>query len=93
MKKKWILIAVLAVLLAAILLIWKFGGAEKESERVEAPNPPAQTEAEPASAAVEPTAEPETSPEPAEETSQALILENEGDIEIIIPDDQASDGF
>lgn len=49
-------------------------------------------------AAAEETPEPEATPEPTAEATeepvqQAQALENEGDIVIIIPEDQESDGF
>ena len=94
MKNKiWIGIAALLVVILAVLLVWKpFGGAAKVE-------PEAQTAVETAVDTTEaaPSAEPgQTSEEKTEEeqeTSEAVMLENEGDLEIIIPDDQESDGF
>ncbi len=94
MKNKiWIGIAAILVVILAVLLVWKpFGGTGKAE-------PEAQTAVETAVDTTEaaPSAEPgQTSEEKTEEeqeTSEAVMLENEGDLEIIIPDDQESDGF
>ena len=98
MKNKiWIGIAALLVVILAVLLVWKpFGGAAKvEPESQSAAESSAEQTAEKTEAA--PSAEPgQTSVEKTEEeqeTSEAVMLENEGDLEIIIPDDQESDGF
>ena len=98
MKNKiWIWIAALLVVILAVLLVWKpFGGAAKaKPESQSAAESSAEQTAEKTEAA--PSAEPgQTSEEKTEEeqeTSEAVMLENEGDLEIIIPDDQESDGF
>lgn len=94
MKNKiWIGIAALLVVILAVLLVWKpFGGDAKTK-------PEAQTAAETAVDTMEaaPSAEPvqtvEAKTEEEQEITEAVMLENEGDLEIIIPDDQESDGF
>ena len=93
-NKKWIWIVVVALLLVAALVIWKQSAASrvpvpKEAE-VDA-EPAAQPEATPIAAEL--PVEPEPSEEPVEEGSQPMVLENDGTLEIIIPDDQDSDGF
>lgn len=96
MKNKrtlWIAIALAIVAIVIILFALKPSGTETKAEDTAVTEDAVQTSApvvEPS-----PTAGGEVSAESAEEeeSSVAQLIENEGDIEIIIPEDQASDGF
>ena len=97
-KNKMIIIcvAVVALVLLAVGLIY-FLGRDKTEEAAETPDVQEQT------AETEKTAEPEAiktaEPEPKEEpadmtqTESAQLIENEGEVTIIVPEGEESDGF
>ena len=78
MKKKTILLCVLAL-----------AEPEKSPEAPETAVQPAE-QAEPAQTESSPETQPTETPE---ETTGPVMLEDEGELEIIVPDDQDSDGF
>lgn len=98
MNKKWIILCAVIVVIVAVLLIWKpfgSGSAPKAADTETSAEASAQlseeqTAAEQAdlSEGKKPSEETET-----EEESGAIILEDGGDLEIIIPDDEDSAGF
>ena len=99
-NKKWIILCAVILVILAVLLIWKpFGketaktGEAKETAESEAAEQQAeqQTAAADAEKSDAETAAEETQTE--EETSVPVILEDGGDLEIIIPDDEESAGF
>ncbi|MBQ6428615.1 MAG: hypothetical protein IJK03_07545 [Oscillospiraceae bacterium] len=94
-NKTWIILCAVVVVILAVLLVWKpFGAkaaesepaAEAASEQNLAAGSPAQS--------VSPTPE-KTDEEEAEEEEEwsAYVLEDQGELEIVIPEDQDSDGF
>ena len=95
-KKIIICVAVVALVLLAVGLIY-FLGRDKTEEAAETPDVQEQT------AETEKTAEPEAiktaEPEPKEEpadmtqTESAQLIESEGEITIIVPEGEESDGF
>ncbi len=91
-KKTWIWICAAVVLILAVLLIFKPFGAKAAPEAAETAAEAQQT-AEPSAQPVQ-TAQPavEETPEETEEP-QALLIEEDGEIEIIVPEDEGSAGF
>ena len=95
-KKIIICVAVVALVLLAVGLIY-FLGRDKTEEAAETPDVQEQT------AETEKTAEPEAiktaEPEPKEEpadmtqTESAQLIESEGEITIIVPEGEESDGY
>ncbi len=95
-KKIIICVAVVALVLLAVGLIYFLGRDKTEN----APETPAVQEQ---SAETEKTAEPEgitaTEPQPEEKTAEgtqtesAQLIENEGEVTIIVPEGEESDGF
>ena len=95
-KKIIICVAVVALVLLAVGLIY-FLGRDKTEEAAETPDVQEQT------AETEKTAEPEAiktaEPEPKEEpadmtqTESAQLIESEGEVTIIVPEGEESDGF
>lgn len=90
MNKK-VLLAVCAIVLVLVLVFALRGCGAKPAD----PADPAET----AEAAAQPAednasaAEGEETADEEEQVQEPVILEDEGDIEIIIPDDMESDGF
>lgn len=91
-SKKWIMLCAVVVVILAVLLIWKpFGSNAQQNEPAIEPSPMSNAVTQPA----------ETEPvqiEKAEVTSQpeepsAYMLEDEGDLIIVVPEDQESNGF
>lgn len=97
-KKIIICVAVVALVLLAVGLIY-FLGRDKTEEAAEKPDVQEQTAETEKTAEPEAvkTTEPETKPEeetPEEmQTESAQLIENEGEITIIIPEGEESDGF
>lgn len=96
-NKKWIWICALILVVLAVVLIWKpFGGAAN-TLAAEEQNTIQETQSQASAAqaaenAPEQTAKEESAEEQAEETAP-LLLEDEGDIVIVVPEDQSSGGF
>lgn len=99
MNKKWIILCAVIVVIVAVLLIWKpfgSGSAPKAADTETSAEASAQlTEEQPAAAQADLSEGKKPSEEEteAEEESGAIILEDGGDLEIIIPDDEDSAGF
>ncbi|MBR5095264.1 MAG: hypothetical protein IK095_09220 [Oscillospiraceae bacterium] len=106
MKEKttvWIVVAMAVLALVVVLLVWKPFGAAPDAQdgtgEIAAVSDDAQKGADGVAAPVnggnDADAQAEETAETGEEEtiSQAQLIENEGEIEIIIPDDQDSDGF
>ena len=98
-NKTWIILCAVVVVILAVLLVWKpFGAKAAESEPVS--EPAAVTASEQSLVAgspaqsVSPTPE-KTDEEEAEEEEEwsAYVLEDQGELEVVIPEDQESDGF
>lgn len=98
-NKKWIWICAVVVVILAVLLIWKPFGAKAAQDDISADSvssePIAQEvpvqSAAPSSETL--TGEPADGLTEEEEQTGAYILEDEGDLTIVVPEDQASDGF
>ena len=91
-KKTWIWICAVVVLILAVLLILKPFSSKAAPEAVETAAETQQT--------VEPSAQPAETAQPAaekapEETEepQALLIEDDGEIEIVVPEGEGSAGF
>ncbi len=103
MNKKTKIIVSLAVavlILVAVFVIFTVGrSAEKQDETAAAENPVAEDQnadgKSPDTAAQTKPAEPTPDAEKAQETvtESAQLIETDGDITIIIPEDEESDGF
>ncbi len=101
MKKKNTLWIVLAVLIVLAIIIWAVLGRTGKTE--DADNAPAentiQESSSPAESEQSDEAAGETEPsadensEEAESADGSVMLENEGELEIIIPEGMGSDGF
>lgn len=98
-NKNWVWICAVIVVILAVLLIWKpFARSAVEDEAAPLPTVEAsglQSEEQAEQATTE-KAEPidDTKEEEGEEESaSAMILEDEGDLIIVVPEGQASDGF
>lgn len=105
MKNKiWIVICAVILVILAVLLIWKpFGSKAGQNEAAAEPvaqatqvpaaqqNDAQTVTAQPTDADHEQTAKEETDQE--QESTGAVMIESEGDLEIVIPEDQESDGF
>ena len=93
-KKITICVAVVLVLLAVCLIFWL--GRDKAAETPDEPDA-AEQAAEPANAQPEDVKKDEPEPEKEEaeavETESAQLIENEGDVTIIVPEGEESDGF
>ena len=88
-NKKTIWICVLALLLVAVVVLacTQFGG---RTPKTDAPNADTLVEKTPDDAI---NTVPEDAAEEEENTESAQMLEDQGDLIIIIPDDQEADGF
>lgn len=91
-KKTWIWICAAVVVILAVLLIVKPFGSKAAPEAAETAAEAQQT-AEPSAQPVQ-TAQPavEETPEETEEP-QALLIEDDGEIEIVVPEGEGSAGF
>ena len=94
MKNRKILWLALIVLLAVagLLLFRHFSGSAADSGTPEETEPLA-VQSIAADKETVPEPEPQVTEDLKEDESQVVILENQGSLEIIIPDDQDSDGF
>lgn len=98
-NKKWIWICAVIVVVLAVLLIWKPFGAKAAQDDISADSvssePIAQEgpvqSAAPSSETL--TGEPADGLTEEEEQTGAYILEDEGDLIIVVPEGEASDGF
>ncbi len=97
-----ILLILLFVLLAALLILRILAGGSEapqaepvENESTEAvESTPALTDSQSAESVNAAAQTPAPTPAPVQETVQPpVVLENEGEIEIIIPDEMGQDGF
>lgn len=86
-KKIWVVVAALVLLLAVALFVWLGGSrnAEPSDGETQAQKQPNGEDAEAENAK-------DTSSE-GEESESAQLLEDDGDLIITIPEDEASDGF
>ena len=93
-KKTLAIVFVALILLAAAFFLWKQCGAQ-EKPLAEKERTPVETVTEDASQNQPEEKTEAEQQETAEETesSGAVLLENQGEIEIIIPEDEESDGF
>ncbi len=96
-NKTWIILCAAVLVFLAVLLLWKpFGAKAPASEPASEPAGEAAAEQNLAAGSpAQPSPEPEkTDEEEAEEEEEwsAYVLENDGDLEIVIPEDQESDG-
>ena len=97
-NKTWIWICALVVVILAVLLIWKpFGSKAGPAEpAADGEQTVAQSAAQdPAAAqnAGDPTAAGSEGEASGEEDVQPMIIEDGGDLEIVIPEGQATGGF
>lgn len=91
MNKKKILICILVlVVLAAAVFVWRQCGSERTEP---AENGGESVQAAPADGEPSQTGAEEQDKGNETETSGAVLMQDGGDIEIIIPDDEESDGF
>lgn len=97
MNKKTVLIcALILVVLVVGLLVWKLNTGDKPA--VPAAPETEQTGEETTTDVVaenpqEPESSAETTDQETESNEEAILLESEGEIEIIIPEDEETDGF
>ena len=97
-NKTWIWICALVVVILAALLIWKpFGGNAGSAEPAAQDDQSAEQSAAQDPAAVQnaedPAAAASETDENGEEDVQPMIIEDGGDLEIVVPEGQATGGF